>query len=129
MDSIQRLSAELYKIESSIIKWKQVIEHQNFNRSRSFITGGEPKMNDDTPSASEANLESVARNVACELTDAIVWASKSEADVPATIERLFSLIYSEWQQVDWNQYGSAFGIDPLDDPIMFDEGYDEETIS
>jgi hypothetical protein len=87
-------------------------------------------MNDGTYSPSEVNLESVARNAARELTQAIVWASKSEADVPATVERLFTLMYSEWQQIDWSQYESAFGMDPLDDAVTdtgrFEE--DDETM-
>jgi hypothetical protein len=74
-------------------------------------------MNDDTHSPSEMNLKSVARNAALEPIQTIVWASKSEADVPATFERLFTLIYNEWQQVDWSQYGSALGMDPLDEAV------------
>jgi hypothetical protein len=99
-----------------------------FNTSQRFVSGGEPKMNDSMHNASEVNLESVARNVARELIQSIVWASESEADVPATVERLFSLICSEWQQVDWSQYGSAFGIDPLDDSVRFAEEHDDETV-
>ncbi len=70
-------------------------------------------MSSDLRNDPRFTFEATARQAAQELIDCIVWSSKSQADVPAVIEQIVTVMRDEWQQTEWGGYTDAFGEDPL----------------